>query len=54
MQQNRYQDPAQNTNLPEDNGSNGETSRFGVAWDRTVNQDYAQGDDSSQNNGDRW
>ena len=54
MQQNRYLDPAQNTNLPEDNGSNGETSRFGVAWDRTVNQDYAQGDDSSQNNGDRW
>lgn len=54
MQQNRYLDPAQNTNLPEDNGSNGETSRFGVAWDRTVNQDYAQGDDNSQNNGDRW
>lgn len=54
MPQNQYQDSVQNTNLPEDNGSNGETSRFGVAWDRTVNQDYTSGDDSCQNNGDRW
>ena len=31
------QEQTQDGNLPEDNGSSGETSRFGSAWDRNVN-----------------
>ena len=55
--QNRYPDPLQNPNapqnagLPEDNGSNGETSRFGSVWDRNVNGNR---DNGSQDNHNRW
>ncbi len=55
--QNRYpyvlQNPQtpQNVNLPEDNGSNGETSRFGSVWDRNVNGNRDHG---NQNNDNRW
>ncbi len=45
----QYQQP--NTALPEDNGSNGETSRFGTLWDRTVNGDRNGG---NHNNENRW
>jgi len=45
----QYQQP--NTALPEDNGSNGETSRFGALWDRTVNSDR---NNSNHNNENRW
>ncbi|MDE7321460.1 MAG: ATP-dependent zinc metalloprotease FtsH [Lachnospiraceae bacterium] len=62
ISKNPYQNPpqgqAQNANLPEDNGSNGETSRFGAAWDRTINPGqgnyHNNNNDNSQNNGDRW
>ena len=33
----RSQSQSQDNELPEDNGENGETSRFGSAWDRNVN-----------------
>ena len=56
--QNPYQNPPQgqapNTSLPEDNGSSGETSRFGAAWDRTINQGTDNNNDNGQNNGNRW
>ncbi|MDE6621742.1 MAG: ATP-dependent zinc metalloprotease FtsH [Lachnospiraceae bacterium] len=56
-QQNRYPYPPQNpltpqnANLPEDNGSNGETSRFGSVWDRNVN---GSRDHGNQNSDNRW
>ncbi len=37
LQQRQLQVPEQETQLPEDNGSDGETSRFGSAWDKNVN-----------------
>ncbi|MDE7477867.1 MAG: hypothetical protein K2M91_07945, partial [Lachnospiraceae bacterium] len=51
-----YQNPQnpqvpQNANLPEDNGSNGETSRFGSVWDRTVNGNR---DNGNHSNDSRW
>ncbi|MBQ2257582.1 MAG: ATP-dependent zinc metalloprotease FtsH [Lachnospiraceae bacterium] len=33
----RPQNQSQDNELPEDNGENGETSRFGSAWDRNIN-----------------
>ncbi len=45
----QYQQP--NAALPEDNGSNGETSRFGALWDRTVNGDRSS---NNHNNENRW
>lgn len=47
----QYPQPQQNAALPEDNGSNGETSRFGALWDRTVN---GQRDNGSSNHENRW
>ncbi|MDE6052346.1 MAG: hypothetical protein K2G55_00990, partial [Lachnospiraceae bacterium] len=49
-----YQNPQapQNVNLPEDNGSNGETSRFGAVWDRNVNGNRDNGNQNNDNN--RW
>ncbi len=41
----------QNVNLPEDNGSDGETSRFGSVWDRNVNGNR---DGGNQNSDNRW
>lgn len=41
----------QNANLPEDNGNNGETSRFGSVWDRNVNGNR---DNGNQNSDNRW
>lgn len=49
--QQQYPQPQQNAALPEDNGSNGETSRFGALWDRTVN---GQRDNGSNNHENRW
>ncbi|MDE6363525.1 MAG: ATP-dependent zinc metalloprotease FtsH [Lachnospiraceae bacterium] len=49
--QQQYAQPQQNAALPEDNGSNGETSRFGALWDRTVN---GQRDNGSSNHENRW
>lgn len=48
-----YQNPQmpQNASLPEDNGNNGETSRFGSVWDRNVNGNR---DNGNQNNDNRW
>ncbi|MDE7030509.1 MAG: hypothetical protein K2P63_11140, partial [Lachnospiraceae bacterium] len=45
--------PMQNAdvNLPEDNGSSGETSRFGSVWDRNVNGGR---DNGNQNRDNRW
>ncbi len=45
----QYQQP--NTALPEDNGRNGETSRFGALWDKTINGN--RGGDN-HNNENRW
>ena len=47
----QLQYPQQNTALPEDNGSNQETSRFGALWDRTVNGDR---NNNSHNHENRW
>lgn len=48
-----YQNPQtpQSANLPEDNGSSGETSRFGSVWDRNVN---GRSDHGNQGNDNRW
>ncbi len=47
----QYPQPSQNAALPEDNGNNGETSRFGALWDRSVNGDR---NNSNHNNENRW